>query len=182
MGLFFGALAAVAVFLMIHPLRDNLSSSIHGGPLVIETVLLVLSAALISAAAVSLGFPGRSSQRPLVVLGASAVAVLLGYLLFSNFSEGIIPPEPEHVCGEIVLGLSLLPSLLGVWLTRKLVPVHPRLSAVCIGLFSVLLAAASLAYVCPNDHRSHLMIWHLGIPGLILSLVALPLASRLLRW
>lgn len=182
MGLFFGALAAVAVLLVTHPLRDNLSSAFHEGPLLVETVLLVMGAALIAATTVSLGFPGRSSQRSLAYLSGSAVAVLLAYLLFSRFSEGAPAPEPDGKCSEIVLGLSIIPSFLGFWLTRKLVPVHPRLSAACIGLFAVLLSAASLAYVCPNDHRAHLLIWHLGLPALILSVLLLPLGSRLLRW
>ena len=180
---FLSSLAAVAVFLVIHPLRGQLGLALHEGPLLLESVLLVLSASFISALAVSLGFPGHSYQKPLLVLSGSSLALLLGYLVFANFSEGSLPSlEPEINCSEIVVTLSLIPSALSFILIRRLFSTKPRISAWSIGLFSVLLSAAALGFVCPNGHRMHLLVWHLGLPAAAFSLILPFLGNRVLRW
>jgi hypothetical protein len=180
---FLSSLAAVSFFLVIHPLRSQLGLALHEGPLLLEVVLLVLCASFISALAVSLGFPGHSYQKPLFALSGVSLTVLLGYLIFANFSEGSLPSlEPERNCSEIVVTLSLVPSALSFILVRRLFSTKPRVSAWSIGLFSVLLSAAALGFVCPNDHRLHLLVWHLGLPALAFFLVLPLFGNRILRW
>jgi hypothetical protein len=180
---FLSSLIAVLFFLIIHPLRSHLGLALQDGPLLIESILLVLAAFLISGAAVSLGFPGHSYRKPLCCLSGLVLALLLGYLAFAKFSEGDVTfLEPERNCSELVVTLSLIPSALSLILIRRLFSTRPRLSSWSIGLFSVLLSAGALGFVCPNDHRLHLLVWHLGLPALVFSLLFPLLGGRILRW
>jgi hypothetical protein len=166
-----GAVLAV-VALAVYRLRAN-ASALGGALLWGPTAVQALAGAVLVGLAVREAIPGWSLSRGrvllalalgfLVQLGAALAVFVHGPLMPARVLAGV--PGISCASREAMLSLPVLAAAL--FFVVRLLPVRPRRSGALAGLGAGLVADGIWHLVCPVSNLSHVLVWHIGVTGLV---------------
>lgn len=87
-----------------------------------------------------------------------------------------------RACSLDILILSLLPQIGIFFYLRKGAATEPSKLGLNVGLCGAFAGAFALQYSCPSSVATHLLVWHLLLPSLILGLSGVFLGRKTLKW
>ena len=165
------ALYVIAVAQVLGPIRSNALAQLATEPrFLLETLSGIVAIAVTSLVVFRAGIPGALTRR-FAVFGA---VMMLAWL--SNYIVGLVSPalEPSmlgkrpHCVWETFI-YALPPMAAGFVLVRRLYPLQPVQTAMCIGLVAGMMPALYMQIACMYA-PGHILLMHI-LPGLLVALV-----------
>ena len=165
------ALYVIAVTQLLGPIRSNALAHLVGEPrFLIETLSGVLAITVTSLIVFRAGIPGALTRR----FAAFGVVMMLVWL--SSYIVGLVSPalEPSMLgkrphCVWETFVYALPPMAAGFVLVRRLYPLQPVQTAMCIGLVAGMMPALYMQIACMYV-PAHILQMHI-LPGLLVALV-----------
>jgi len=165
------ALYVIAVTQLLGPIRSNALAQLAGEPrFLLETLSGVLAIAVTSLVVFRAGIPGALTRR------FAAFGAVLMLVWLSNYIVGLVSPalDPSmlgkrpHCVWETFI-YALPPLAVGFVLVRRLYPLQPVQTAMCIGLVAGMMPALYMQIACMYG-AGHILLLHI-LPGLLVALV-----------
>jgi hypothetical protein len=166
------AVYVVIVTQLFGPLRPGAFSQLVSEPrFLLECLLGVVAILWASLLAFRDAVPAALS-RGFAAGGLFLVTVWLAQYLFGLYSPALEPSSlgERHYCYLETILFALPPVLAGIFLVRRLYPLHPIRTAMALGLAAGMLPALYMQLACMYE-PVHILTFHI-LPGLTMVLVS----------
>ena len=160
------SLAYIGFFVLIMPVRQDLSPDSRGPAFVLEqaaALITGLTAAMAAFASVVPGYNRKWMALPLVPFAVWLAS--LGPACIQELNQlGLqhIPLSHNPWCAPFIVIFGALPAIVITVMLRRGAPLTPRLTAAFGGLAAAGLANVGVRMVHPEDVSIMLLLWHVG--------------------
>jgi len=178
-----GAVAYLAVSLLVSGLRPDLMRTLHEPWFLAEIVSLVLIFVSTTLSAAVLAFPDLHQMRRAAWSPAVAFTLFLVVMVLAWRADSPPAPFPVHSfeCTVSIALFALLPALWTFFPLRKFATTHYRWTGSIALLSAFSVGALWLRLHEINDSILHVILWHY-LPMLAIGLIGLWLGKKLLKW
>jgi hypothetical protein len=171
-------LICLAVFLSGS--RPDIAAAVVQPAFLLRTLLILGIGAAAAFAALSFSIPGDSERWP-ILASVAGIAVFLGLLAFTLFSEGSFVPGPGKICLRNVVGLGIVTGAILCGMLRQAAPLKAGLVGLLASLGAAALANFGTQFICRHDSPAHLLVWHI-LPVAALCGAGIVAGRLLFRW
>jgi hypothetical protein len=179
-----GSLIATGITFLLFSIRHDLNEVIWTPKFFVGSFILFVGWMFASYSLSVLQDPTSSTKKYIQISSFLIASLGTGYLVHSALMGGFV--EGARITGSLcsfeIIFLSLLQSIVILFLLRRGAPTQIGLLGINVGLACGFLGASALQYSCPIENSSHLMIWHLILPFAVLTTAGYFFARKFLRW
>ena len=166
-------------------LRPDLISQFHSFDFVFESIVLLFLSITTVYTAFRICIPGkRQRQFYIFILLLALWSFSLFVKLFIEFNQrGMMALQTDTgwSCIWVMLGLSIIPSVMIYFLIRTGTTVYPLLTGILVALAGASLGSLGVQFTCSASAPMHLILWHF-LPLLGVGITMGILGYRLFRW
>lgn len=167
-------------------IRHNLSDVIHTKQFIFGAVLLLITWVVSAFSLANLELPSSRENKcwriSLVLLTLLVVVYLMAGVASGLDSMAGGLHFSGLPCSLDIAFLSILPGIFVFYFLRRSATTAQGLIGANLGLCCGALAAFALQFSCPKEAPTHLMLWHIVLPLLILAGLGWLIGRKFLKW